>query len=85
MDSETSVSIISLTWNILKYVNEYLFREFQTLKEFVQVHNESTVEHSLRIKIMYTFIEFRVMQFKWWESQNICEEWFPIAKIITLV
>ena len=52
LDLETSVNIVSQTWNFLVYVNEYLISQFQTLKEFIQIHNQSTVAQSLKIIVL---------------------------------
>ena len=77
--SETYANTISPTWKLYRSVNEYLFREFQTLKEFVQIHQKSTVEHSLMFTIMYEFAKFRKLQSEWWKTQKLCQMHFSIS------
>ena len=73
LDSSTFVYTIWFTWSNFTYVSEYLSRWFQTIEKFLQIYQETTVEESWRIKIMYTNIEFRELQFERWKLKNNCE------------
>ena len=82
LDSSTFVNTIWFTWSNFNYVSEHLSRWFQTSEEFLQIYQETTVEESWKIKIMYTNIEFRELQFERWKFKNNCEIDISINKKI---